>query len=377
MAKLFRKKMLLAKIETTYGVDATPTGAANAILTKDLSINLMQGNTVERNVDRTTLGGDIAIHVAPYTTVSFSVELASSGAAGTAPAWGPLLQACGFSETLVASTTATYAPVSTGFKSATLYFHIDGLLHKLLGCRGTFTVSMDPGSLPYLNFTFTGIRAAPTDTALPTPTLTAFKTPLAVNKANTPTFSLHGVAATVEKFTFDFARERMETDASSQWTFVRGYWSLEGDAYVGENGFPEAGEPDDAEDHEQPLDAERHDDVLPDDHAGLGGDGEHFRQARGRVVQNDRVRHFNGRFRTEAAHCHADTGHGEYRGVVDAVTYKKYGLPGAERFQLGGLAFGEQPGAVLVEMQFLGDDGGAFGAIARQHDQPFNTLTAQ
>ena len=97
----------------------------------------------------------------------------------------------------------------------------------------------------------------------------------------------------------------------------------------------------------------------------------------GRVVQNDRVRHFNGRFRTEAAHCHADTGHGEYRGVVDAVTYKKYGLPGAERFQLGGLAFGEQPGAVLVEMQFLGDDGGAFGAIARQHDQPFNTLAGR
>lgn len=138
----------------------------------------------------------------------------------------------------------------------------------------------------------------------------------------------------------------------------------EGDAYVSENGFPEAGEPDHAEDHEQPLDAERHDDVLPDDHAGLGGDGEHFRQARGRVVQNDRVRHFNGRFRTEAAHCHADTGHGEYRGVVDAVAYKKYGLTGAERFQLGGLAFGKQPGAVPVEMQFLGDDGGAFGAIA-------------
>ena len=51
----------------------------------------------------------------------------------------------------------------------------------------------------------------------------------------------------------------------------------EGDADVGENGLPEAGEPDDAKDHEQPLDAERHDDVLPDDYAGLGGDGEHFR----------------------------------------------------------------------------------------------------
>lgn len=35
------------------------------------------------------------------------------------------------------------------------------------------------------------------------------------------------------EFAFDFAKERMETDASSQWTFVRGYWCLEGDAYVG------------------------------------------------------------------------------------------------------------------------------------------------
>ena len=88
----------------------------------------------------------------------------------------------------------------------------------------------------------------------------------------------------------------------------------EGDADVGENGFPEAGEPDHAEDHEQPLDAERHDDVLPDDHAGLGGDGEHFRQARGRVVQNDRVRHFNGRFRTEACLLYTSSRELPFRG---------------------------------------------------------------
>ena len=71
------------------------------------------------------------------------------------------------------------------------------------------------------------------------------------------------------------------------------------------------------------------------------------------------------------------TPEGEYGGVVDAVAHKEHGLPGAERFQRGGLAFGEQPGAVFVEMQFLGDDGGAFGAIACQHDQPFDALPAQ
>lgn len=35
------------------------------------------------------------------------------------------------------------------------------------------------------------------------------------------------------EFGIDFARERGETDAASQWTFVRGYWALEGDAYLG------------------------------------------------------------------------------------------------------------------------------------------------
>ena len=35
------------------------------------------------------------------------------------------------------------------------------------------------------------------------------------------------------EFGYDFTRERIETDASSQWTFVRGYWMLDGDAYVG------------------------------------------------------------------------------------------------------------------------------------------------
>lgn len=207
MAKLYRKKVLLAKTEVTYGLDPTPTGAANAILTKDLTINLMQGNTVERNVDRPILGGDVSIHVAPYTTLSFGVELASSGTAGTAPAWGPLLQACGFGETISAGTSVTYAPVSTGFKSCTLYFHIDGLLHKLTGARGTVSFSLTPGGLPLMNFTFTGLRTAPSDTALPTPTLTAFQTPLGVNKANTPTFSLHGFSATVEKLDIDVANE--------------------------------------------------------------------------------------------------------------------------------------------------------------------------
>lgn len=206
MAKYFRKKILLAKIESPYGTDATPTGAANAILTKDLTINLMQGQTVQRNTDREVLGNELTYHVAPYTTVSFGVELAGSGMAGTAPAFGPLLEACGFLETDGAS-DVVYTPKSDTFKSVTLYYHQDGLLHKVTGARGTVSFALSPGGIPEMKFTFTGLRNAPSDTVLPTPTLTAFQTPLPITDAATPTFTLHSYAATMGGFNIDLANE--------------------------------------------------------------------------------------------------------------------------------------------------------------------------
>ena len=39
MSRLIRNTAILAKIETAYGVDAAPTGAANALLVSNLSIN--------------------------------------------------------------------------------------------------------------------------------------------------------------------------------------------------------------------------------------------------------------------------------------------------------------------------------------------------
>ena len=52
MAKLlFRKKALLAKVETTYGTDAAPTGALNAIQTRNLQIEPLNGDPLEFDVD--------------------------------------------------------------------------------------------------------------------------------------------------------------------------------------------------------------------------------------------------------------------------------------------------------------------------------------
>lgn len=197
MAQLTRKRAVLAKIETTYGTDPTPTGVANAILVKNLTITPLAANMVSRDLVRAYIGGFDQLVANQHVECAFEVEMVGSGSLGTAPAYGPLLRACGMSETITASTKVEYAPISTGFESITLYYNVDGVLHKITGARGSVQLAMATGQIPTFKFTFTGIYNAPTDTALPSTTLTGFKTPLAVNNTNTGAFSFFGVSTLV------------------------------------------------------------------------------------------------------------------------------------------------------------------------------------
>ena len=203
---LHRKRVLLAKTETTSGTDAAPTGAADAVSVSELSVQLMQGPTENRGLIRGELGNDITYHTGPHTTVSFSVELAGAGTAGTAPAWGRLIKACAFGETLTSGTDVVYAPNDPA-STLTIHYIKEGLVYALLGARGTFTLDLTPGQIPRFNFTFTGLRAAPVAATLPSAVLTAFKIPVAVNAAHTTTFSLHGHTAPLSALSLDIANE--------------------------------------------------------------------------------------------------------------------------------------------------------------------------
>ncbi len=196
MAIFARKKVLLVKLETTYGTDAAPTGAANAVLARNVRITPIEQMIEERGVVTDgNYGGTEQIVAGDYVKIEFEVEAAGSGAAGTAPAYGPLLRACGRAETVTATVKVDYKLVSAGFESATVYFHVDGKLYKLLGARGSVTFRLNSKGIPVFVFLLTGLYAAVADGANPTPTLTGFKAPLAANRANTPTFTVHGYAA--------------------------------------------------------------------------------------------------------------------------------------------------------------------------------------
>jgi hypothetical protein len=231
MALLLRKRLILIETESVYGTDPSPDGA-DAVLVRDLNITPQQSDVVNRDLIRPYLGASEQLLANTRVECTFSVELAGSGTAGTAPQYGKALLACGLSETVVADTSVTYAPVSSSFGSVTIHYNIDGVRHKVTGARGTFVINANVGEIPTIDFTFTGIYNAPDDSALPSVTYANQATPLVFKNGNTDTFELLSYAGCLQSVTFDVGntlvyreligctKEVLMTDRSSNGTVV-------------------------------------------------------------------------------------------------------------------------------------------------------------
>jgi hypothetical protein len=283
MPLLSRKRLILTKIEGTYGTDSSPAGT-DALLVRNLEVTPIEAETVSRDLIRPYLGNSAQILSQTRVVLTFEVELAGSGTSGTASKMDSLLRACGLAATTTAaditgtaqagsagsitlasgasstndyyngmvisltggtgsgskgiitdyvgstkvatvqkSTAAFtpdgtsaysieanvgYKPVSSSFESATIYFNNDGVLHKATGCRGTFSLNLEVGQLPVVNFTMTGIYNAPTDTAAPATTYSDQATPLIFKAGNTSAVSVLGYAdACLQMVSLDVANE--------------------------------------------------------------------------------------------------------------------------------------------------------------------------
>jgi hypothetical protein len=194
---LTRKKFLIAKVESTYGTDATPVGGTDAIQVTNLEITPIESDNVQPASYQGFIGASSRSVLVANKRVSLTceVELAGSATAGTAPAFGSLLQACGLSETVVATTSVTYAGISSTFKSATIYCFYDGTRHKITGARGTVSFNMTAGQFPTASFQLIGIYSTADATALSGSfTVTKQAPALEVNDTNVTTATFHGVS---------------------------------------------------------------------------------------------------------------------------------------------------------------------------------------
>ena len=200
MAKLVKREAILFKLNPgAYGTDAAPTAAANAVLVEDIGWSYAGARLAERNAIKPTLGAFQGIFAGTLMEMTFTVEVKGSGAAGTPPEFGALLRACGLDETVTASTSVAYAPVSDGHEEGTLYYYEDGSLYKLTGCRGTVSLAANVGEVAKLSFTMTGHVADPSDAALPAATYINTTPPPVIGAA----FSVGGYAAVVSALSLD------------------------------------------------------------------------------------------------------------------------------------------------------------------------------
>lgn len=205
-----RRRLVLAAIEATYGTDAGPTPAANAILTRSVDVTPLAGDDIERNLLRSYYGNSQSIAGEKHVELTLEVELAGSGTAGTAPSWAPLLRACGFAETTSAS-EVNYNPITGGEESVSCWIHRDGVLHKFTGGRGSVSFRLDVNNIPVMTFRFLGLLGAISNTGMPnTADYSAWQAPLPVTNANTSALTLQGVSVSFSQLTVDMSVETVK-----------------------------------------------------------------------------------------------------------------------------------------------------------------------
>lgn len=219
MVMLKKRSVVLAKLEVTEGVDPVPTPGANAILVSN-PVPKPGGELLTRNFDRASLSPLPHVIGLKEFGVTFDTELKGSGTAdlglaADVPEIDPLLQACGFAVTLTAGPAGniTYDPASDSLKTITLYVYLDGILHKIHACRGSFSFNAEAGKFGTFSWTFKGLYVAPTDAAIPGGAVfNAQKPPPFLNASLT----LAGYAAIIQAFSFDMANDiQRREDANS------------------------------------------------------------------------------------------------------------------------------------------------------------------
>lgn len=201
MAKSMKKMLLLAAVQTAVGTPAVPTAAANAIMCRAQNPEPIAGDQVPRQLIRPFKGNSGKLFAGEHRKLTFEVELAGSGAAGKAPAWGPVLRACGFSETITVGQDVVYLPVSEGEPVLTLWGYIDGTKYVIEDAKGNVSFELNSKGIPVMKFEFIGTYSPLTEGAMPTGVdYSAFMQPKTVGKKNTPTFTFYGLAACTSAF---------------------------------------------------------------------------------------------------------------------------------------------------------------------------------
>lgn len=237
--------LLLAKIETNYGIDPTPSAGSNIIAVRRSAVKYDQKWT---HLERAILDGSLAklggLNVLPEIGLSFDVEVRgnrtdgiaadiSAGSNAHAIEIDPLLQACDLQPTYTAESAGgardgkvvytPYVPTDMG-KSVTFYFYTGLKLHKITGAKGSVKASFKGGEIAVLTFDFKGLFNLPTDAGMPGD-LTFLNTvpPLFQNTGSKVSNGGAGFSPIFQKLDFDLATKVDKREDANSANGVAGF----------------------------------------------------------------------------------------------------------------------------------------------------------
>lgn len=158
MAKLYQKKIVSIKLESSIGV---PETSLDVIHVDDVSVSFNVVNIENiRNGDLGIVKNSIGSKAG---TITITIPIHGRGEAGT-PIWADLLECTGFAKS---SQAYTLGSVEANQKTATIWVYTDGIVHKFSGCMGNPSISMQAASKGQITLTMQGSWYETTTAALP------------------------------------------------------------------------------------------------------------------------------------------------------------------------------------------------------------------
>lgn len=193
MSWRFKDKLILAD-----ALGTTLTGL-HAIYATDIEFNI-EGESEKDELETSYSGASLEEFSGEHVTLNFKTPLAMSGAAGTVPAFAPLMLACGMVQVADASSVTFTKGAAT---KAKCLIRFGQNTHNISEMLGNVSMSLEKG-IPTLNWQMKGLFSPPVQSAAaPVVDWERWKRPEVLGVANSSAFKLNNVTRTLHKLTVD------------------------------------------------------------------------------------------------------------------------------------------------------------------------------
>lgn len=203
--KLWERKVILAKIETTEGTDAAPVVGTDALQVLGYTPQFMDADGKVRNIERPYFGANPVLLTAFKRGATFSMEMHGGGTATTVPPWMKVNRVCGFDAGVVTGgNSVVQTPITDSIVTLTHWAYLDDLLLKVVGARGSVGFRIEDDEYPVFNYRLLGVppTTLAAQSAPGAPTLTGYVDPVIASTENT-TFSLASFALPLRRWEMD------------------------------------------------------------------------------------------------------------------------------------------------------------------------------